>query len=275
MTRSIFFFNQSKLIIENRNQTLIGEKRTLALHSGGLLACLAKSPAWEKVLPHFSQPKGFRPMCDRMWLFRVVAPANARKQKPHLNGFSLECEITCARSWEELEKETLHCPQLKGLLGWLGHTCICKASRCAKVLWHCWHRHEASSPTGLFAIGTWLLPPSLTSLSASLKGDDCGSVWLLSVDDILGKKAVLFCRGSCNVGCSCSWGNCSCCWCGGGEGLCSTAIGLCIDLLLCVWCSSCCCCINSCCCCSGESLSSNRGGAACIGPVANKKKNKT
>lgn len=60
------YFNQSKLIIENRNQTLIGEKRTLALHSRGLLACLAKSPAWEKVLPHFSQPKGFRPMCDRM-----------------------------------------------------------------------------------------------------------------------------------------------------------------------------------------------------------------
>lgn len=38
--------------------------------------------------------KGFSPVCVRMWLLRVVAPANARPQYPHLKGLSLECVTT-------------------------------------------------------------------------------------------------------------------------------------------------------------------------------------
>ena len=33
---------------------------------------------------------GFSPVCVRMWLLSVVAPANARPQYPHLKGRSLE-----------------------------------------------------------------------------------------------------------------------------------------------------------------------------------------
>ncbi len=37
---------------------------------------------------------GFSPVCVRMWLLSVVAPANARPQYPHLKGRSLECVTT-------------------------------------------------------------------------------------------------------------------------------------------------------------------------------------
>lgn len=37
---------------------------------------------------------GFSPVCVRMWLLSVVAPAKARPQYPHLKGRSLECVTT-------------------------------------------------------------------------------------------------------------------------------------------------------------------------------------
>lgn len=52
--------------------------------------------------------KGFSPVCVRMWLLSVVAPANARPQNPHLKGRSLECVTTwflrsdgCEKDWEQ------------------------------------------------------------------------------------------------------------------------------------------------------------------------------
>lgn len=137
-----------------------------------------------------------------MWLFSVVAPTKAREQKPHLNGFSLECEMTCARRCEGLEKDKLHCPHWYGLAGWHGHTCSCNATRWGKVLWHCWQRHEVISPTGgLLATGTRLFPGSLTSLSTSLTGEDRRSESLLSVDDLLVNGTAASRKGG--------WGFCS------------------------------------------------------------------
>ena len=190
------------------NQAIIDEGETLPLHSRGFLVCLANSPGCENVLPHFSQPKGFCPIWDLMWLFSVVAPTNAREQKPHLNGFSLECEMTCARRSEELEKAKLHCPHWYGLAGWHGHMCSCSATRWEKVLWHCWQRHDVISPRGgLFANGTGLhvFPGSLMSLSKSLTGEDRWSENLLSVDELLVNGIFASWKGgldSCSNGCT-------------------------------------------------------------------------
>ena len=145
--------------------------------------------ACENVIPHFSQVKGFCPICVRTWLFSVVAPTNVREQNPHLNGRSVVWETTCARKSEELVNVLLHCPHWKGLVGWHGHTCICNAIRWVKVLWHCWHRHEVSSLTGLVGLGTLLLLRLLTSLSLSpIAGDD---TWLLTT---LSEDARLCCK---------------------------------------------------------------------------------
>lgn len=49
--------------------------------------------------------KGFSPVCVRMWLLSVVAPANARPQYPHLNGLSLEWVTTWFLKSDGWEKD--------------------------------------------------------------------------------------------------------------------------------------------------------------------------
>lgn len=120
-------------------------------------ACLARCIACENAFPHFSQLKGFCPMCVRTWLFSVVAPTNVREQKPHLKGRSVVWETTCVRSSEELLNVLPHCPHWKGLVGWLWHTCICRATRWVKVLWHCWHCQEVNSLSWKWELGSLLV----------------------------------------------------------------------------------------------------------------------
>lgn len=45
------------------------------------------------------------PTCDRMWLFRVVAPVKEREQYPHLKSFLLIWMTACARNLQTLLKE--------------------------------------------------------------------------------------------------------------------------------------------------------------------------
>lgn len=143
----------------------ISELLGLLTQSHDSFACFARCMACENVLPHFSQAKGFCPIWVRTWLFSVVAPTNVREQKPHLKGRSVVWDTTCARSSEELLNVLLHCPHWKGLVGWEGQTCICKATRWVKVVWHCWHCQEVSSLTGLVGLGTFPLPRLLVLLS--------------------------------------------------------------------------------------------------------------
>ena len=67
-------------------------------HSSGDFWCLLSCVDCENVLWHLSHLNGFSPVCVRIWLFSVVAPANERPQNPHLNGFSLMWMTTCSRS---------------------------------------------------------------------------------------------------------------------------------------------------------------------------------
>lgn len=59
--------------------------------------------------------KGFSPVCVRMWLLSVVAPANARPQYPHLNGLSLEWVTTWFLKSDGWEKDWEQWPHWYGL----------------------------------------------------------------------------------------------------------------------------------------------------------------
>lgn len=58
---------------------------------------------------------GFSPVCVRMWLLSVVAPANARPQYPHLKGLSLECVTTWFLKSDGWEKDWEQWPHWYGL----------------------------------------------------------------------------------------------------------------------------------------------------------------
>ena len=60
---------------------------------------------------------GFSPVCVRMWLLSVVAPANARPQYPHLKGRSLECVTTWFLNSDGCEKDWEQWPHWYGLTG--------------------------------------------------------------------------------------------------------------------------------------------------------------
>lgn len=121
--------------------------------------------AWENDLEHFSQTKGFCPVCVLIWLFSVVEPANERPQKPHLNGLSLLCVTTCVRNSVGWEKDWEQCPHWYGFSGKRGHTWICSNERWVKLLKHWPHLQTPDSRIPVSSRGL-LRPLPASCLSA-------------------------------------------------------------------------------------------------------------
>lgn len=97
-------------------------------HSSGHFWCLLSWVDWENVLWHLSHLNGFSPVWVRMWLFRVVAPAKERPQKPHLNGFSLMWITTCSLSSAGPGNEEGQCPH------WYGRSGDCNQEQNAQLI---------------------------------------------------------------------------------------------------------------------------------------------
>lgn len=116
-----------------------------ATQSPGILWCLLSCDPCVKFFPHLSQTKGRSPVCVLMWLFNVVAPANAREQYPHLNGFLLAWMTAWARSWAGWAKLSEQWPHWYGFFGASLHTWTWSMVLWGKDFLHWPHFHKLSS----------------------------------------------------------------------------------------------------------------------------------
>ena len=119
--------------------------------------CLASCVAWVKYVPQRSQMNDFSPVCARIWLFKVVAPANKRAQKPHLKGFSWRWISTWAHKSWVVENDKGQCAHWKGFSEWRVHTWIWSKILWVKVLWHCLHFHTLISLSFVSLMSTFIV----------------------------------------------------------------------------------------------------------------------
>ena len=90
-------------------------------------------------------------------VFKVVAPANKRAQKPHLKGFSWRWISTWAHKSWVVENDKGQCAHWKGFSEWRVHTWIWSKILWVKVLWHCLHFHTLISLSFVSLMSTFIV----------------------------------------------------------------------------------------------------------------------